>query len=374
MTLTQQKDRVRAFIKTALNRWATSGFDDGRGTFVETLDFETIPNLDINRRGRVQARQIYVCTLANLWGFDPDGIYLEIAKRAWERAAKIYLTEEGGWVFSASPSGIVVDNTCYVYERAFTIMALTALYQATGDSEYSAGLDIAWNWLTSKCAAQHGGFNLSVPFDPTAPREQNPHMHLFEACMDARDLSGGVWSKQADELFQLAVDHFITPSGVLLEFFTQDWQPDPKTGANIQPGHLMEWTWLLTQYAKRSGKVIPQIEHLYNSACAWGLDSKGLGYDEMREGGQILRDTKRLWVQCEVIKAHCARYETSRNPTYLARAQEALDTTFELYFLEDTGSWYDQLDSSEKNISQSAPASSLYHVFIALHEFLEIPE
>jgi mannose/cellobiose epimerase-like protein (N-acyl-D-glucosamine 2-epimerase family) len=110
MKLSEQKQLVNTYIKTALHRWATSGFDEARGTFVEALDFETNPLQGVNRRGRVQARQVYVYTLAHLWGFDLSGDYLALAKRAWARAAPIYLTKDGGWIFSATPDGKPVNT------------------------------------------------------------------------------------------------------------------------------------------------------------------------------------------------------------------------------------------------------------------------
>jgi mannose-6-phosphate isomerase len=297
-----------------------------------------------------------------------------ISENAWDSAKSKYLTNHGGWIFSASPSGSPIDTHCYVYERAFTIMALSALSQATGKSEYEDEINVALNWLKTYCGAEHGGYNLGVPFDPSVPREQNPHMHLFEACMDGKDLCGGELAEIAKQLFELSIAHFISTTGALIEFFTQDWQPDPKTGKDYQPGHLMEWTWLLSQYSKTIQKDVPEVTKLYESACSWGLDSIGFGYDEVREGGDILRSTKRIWVQCEVLKGHCARFESTKEEVYLDRAQSVLANIFEHYLHEKTGSWYDQLNNKNENISKNAPASTMYHLLLALHEFLRVTD
>jgi mannose-6-phosphate isomerase len=373
MDIAHRRARVRAFIDTSLRLWSSAGYDPDRRTFIEALDFEGAPLANLQRRGRVQARQIYVYALAHRFGFDPNGTYLRIAEEASESAEAIYRHESGGWVFSADPTGKVLRADCYAYEQSFRIMSLAALGRATGKPQYVEQLDRAWQWIESLRHPSQAGFVLGRPIStPLVPREQNPHMHLFEACQEAAPIDPAKWTPRAAELFRLAIDRFISPEGALVEFFGEDWTPDAKLGADIQPGHHCEWTWLLTQYAKLSGDTSPKAETLYDNAMAWGLDANGLGLDEVRSGGGVLRGTKRLWVQCEVLKAHLARFETLRDELYLVRAGQVVDGMFEHYLMEKVGTWYDQVDESNANMYPNATASSLYHVLIALNEFLRV--
>jgi mannose/cellobiose epimerase-like protein (N-acyl-D-glucosamine 2-epimerase family) len=372
MLLSRQRDRTRAFIETALRRWSTAGFDSSMGVFEEALDYDGTTLEGLPRRGRVQARQIYTYALAHRYGFDPAGEYLQIAETASRTGESIYRRADGGWIFSADPQGAVVNDDSFAYEQSFRIMSLAALSRATKDPEYSAQAEESWQWIESVRHQRHGGFDLGSPNDPGKPREQNPHMHLFEACIEAAPIDFDRWVGRADEIFRLAMSRFISPDGALIEFFQDDWSPDPATGADIQPGHHFEWVWLLTQFAKQTGADIPAISTLYGNGVAWGLDGDGLGLDEVRPGGRVLRGTKRLWVQCEVLKGHLARYETTREPLPLLRAQNVLDNMFDLYLIERNGVWRDQLDEHNVDISTRAPASSFYHVIVALNEFLRV--
>ena len=373
MDLIKHRKRVRAYVETTLALWSSAGYDSRKSVFIEALDFDGAPLADLPRRGRVQARQVYVYALAHLFGYDPSGQYLSLAEKTSNSVESIYRHASGGWVFSADPHGNVLREDSYAYEQSFRIMSLAALSKATKNSVYASQAEDSWQWIESLRHDAHGGFELGFPRpDADIPREQNPHMHLFEACLEAAPLDSERWCARADEIYQLAVSRFISPEGALVEFFQDDWTPDPVTGADIQPGHHFEWVWLLTQYSKRSKAIIPAITTLYDNGIAWGLDADGLGVDEVRPGGEILRGTKRLWVQCEVLKGHLARYETTREEVYLSRAFQVLDGMFAHYLFEQSGAWYDQIDANNANISPNAPASSLYHVLVALNEFLRV--
>ena len=370
--LSSQRARVSGFLVTALRTWADAGYDAGQGTFLEALDFGGRPLPGINRRGRVQTRQIYVYALAHADGYDDESqSYLKLAQSSMPKAEAIY--GRGGWYFKADPQGNVIDDNQLTYDQAFLILSLAGLYAATQQQEYIDKAEAAYRWLDTVRHPAQPGFHLGVPHDPVQPREQNPHMHLFEACIEA-GLLGRQWRERAEELYHLAAKHFILPNGALVEFFTQDWRPDPKVGSDIQPGHNFEWVWLLRQYKARYGgddRTLELIERVYGAGLAWGLDASGLGFDEIRPGGEVLRGTKRLWVECEVLKGHLGLWHLTHDDKYMRRAENVVEQIFARFLIEEKGVWYDQLDERGSNISQNAPASTFYHVYVALQEFIK---
>ncbi len=369
--LDSRRERVSHFLATALRIWSSAGYDAAQGTFLEALDFDGNPLLQLNRRGRVQTRQIYVYALAHVDGYDDEsGSYLQLAQSSMPRAEAIYGC--GGWYFKADPEGNVIDENQLTYDQAFLILSLAGLYAATQEQDYVEKAEAAYRWLDTVRHPEQAGFHLGVPHDPLKPREQNPHMHLFEACIEA-GLIGEQWRARADEVYNLAAEHFVLPNGALIEFFTQDWQLDPKTGSNIQPGHNFEWVWLLRQYKSRFGgdhRTLELIERVYGAGMEWGLDANGLGFDEIRPGGEVLRGTKRLWVECEVLKGHLGLWHLTQDAKYMKRAENVVDQIFAQFLIEEKGVWYDQLDERGSNVSQNAPASTFYHVYVALREFL----
>jgi mannose/cellobiose epimerase-like protein (N-acyl-D-glucosamine 2-epimerase family) len=54
------------------------------------------------------------------------------------------------------------------------------------------------------------------------------------------------------------------------------------------------------------------------------------------------------------------------------RLEELLDRMFELYFSAARGNWQNHLDVNGKGLAETAPASSFYHVFMALTEVLRV--
>jgi mannose-6-phosphate isomerase len=120
----------------------------------------------------------------------------------------------------------------------------------------------------------------------------------------------------------------------------------------------MEWIWLLGQYNKASGTNVKSHQiQLYNRAQKgrnWFLN------DEEDKNGDVRRETKRLWVQTEVIKAHLAMAEIgTAGARYMASA--TIDALFPTYLTQD-GLWNDQINACGVNIATTIPVSTFYHI------------
>ena len=81
-------------------------------------------------------------------------------------------------------------------------------------------------------------------------------MHLTEACLAAHEATGEVRFAEAArrlvELFRTKL--FDVKTGTLAEYFTDDWSRGPgDDGRIVEPGHLMEWCWILNQARKQLG-------------------------------------------------------------------------------------------------------------------------
>jgi mannose-6-phosphate isomerase len=77
-------------------------------------------------------------------------------------------------------------------------------------------------------------------------------------------------------------------------------------------------------------------------------------------------------VQTEAIKGQLARMEFHDDDAAALRLEELLDRLFGLYLSDKHGSWQDHLNVHGEGFSQSAPASSFYHLFLALTEVLRV--
>ena len=270
---------------SALPYWANAAIDSNGGVF-EFLEMDGTPINDINRRVRVQARFAYTYAHAAELGWYENG--KQASDHAWH-----YLLGPGsagaegfggpeytGCAHLLNSDGSLHDGLRDTYAQAFVILAGAWRYMAFNDNE---ALDIAkqtFLFLENNVKAKNGGWYEGIP--ASLPRRQNPHMHMFEALMSLYDAtSDQTILDRAGEIFYLFKTVFFDPDqGVLLEFFDNDWVPI-EGGGPIEPGHMMEWVWLLREYEARSGvDVDSYADVLYATAKRMGYAAQtGLLYD-----------------------------------------------------------------------------------------------
>ncbi|MBO6783038.1 MAG: AGE family epimerase/isomerase [Alphaproteobacteria bacterium] len=369
--------------RQALPLWSHAGLDSDAGGFVEKLTLDGRPVLDTPKRLRVQARQVYVYSHAHLLGWTPpEGgpTALDCARHGFDFLTRQYWREDGGFIFAAERNGAHADTRIESYEQAFAIFAFAWYFRASGDEAAAEWAERTLSYLDDALGdLDHGGYHENLARD--LPRRQNPHMHLLEALLAWYDATGeGIWLRRADDLFGLFRARFFQPDhGALGEFFEADWSPAPGTmGKTVEPGHHHEWVWLLHQYARAGGADVElEAEALYRFAETHGTDhepgpASGLAFDSVLRHGTSLDENKRLWVQAEAIKAQVARMEFHGDAQAAARLEELLDRLFTLYLAVGHGNWQDHLDKDGQGFAETAPASSFYHLFLALTEVLRV--
>lgn len=373
---------------TLLPFWATEGFDSRQGAFIEKLDLSAKPSTEDYTRVLVQARQIYVYAHAHRSGLYPDGLgladtaYRFLSKHAWD-------PEDGGWYHLLRQDGSPLDRTKDCYGHAFVLLALAWLYRAGGDREVLARARQTVAFLDSRLRLERdGGFDGYAEQAAGGgealrlPRRQNPHMHLFEALLALHEATGEAeWLERAEEIFGLFRRHFFTAeSGQLVEFFDLEWREVTQDGLRPrEPGHHFEWVWLLHRFGQLSGQdwVQPVMEQLFAWGWQHGIDRTAGGvfgaFDELDQSGRILKDgSKRLWPQTEALKACLALAERGDHPVAKAGVKALLQSMFANFVSLDHALWQDQLSGEGKMIASTIPASSLYHLYLAITEVLRV--
>lgn len=343
--------RLRAWTgDRALPLWAERA-QLSDGSWVEHLRLDGTPDHQAERRWRIVARQAVAYAQATLAGWY-DGT--DIARRSFEA----YWQQ--GWtgthmVHRILPDGTISDPRPDLYDHAFGLLACARLYQLTREQSYLDRAADIQTWL-KKQAHPAGGWSEGAV--KSLPRRQNPHMHLleaslalFEATSDPADL--GI----AHQIIDLFKRHFRRGETVT-EFFTEDWQPDPAEGDRVEPGHAVEWVWLLARYDHLAGGDHRDARHaLYDRALRSRL---GRLFDEERRDGEVLRETTRAWVQTELVKAHLVMAEDGV-PGALDLAALGLVNMFGTVLQAD-GSWVDQRNACGASMAETIPVSTLYHI------------
>lgn len=358
-------------VGEALPLWAEAGFDPARGSFVERLTFEGKPLLDAPRRAMVQARQIYVFSHAALIGWRPQGkaIALEAAHRLIDR----YHGSDGGhgWVFSVHPDGAISNPKRDFYVQAFALFGLAWAYKLAPEPRFLTAALTTLEVLDRHFKSPSGGFHSALPADE-AKREQNPHMHLFEAMLAWFEATGReMFLARAAELDAMMTARFFQPrTGILAEYFDGDWNPREGIHGRIcEPGHHFEWSWLLRRYARLTGRAdSPIAEALKAFADRHGYDAEGFVVDELIDDGRVHKPSRRSWPHTEAVKAEVAAAEAGDDEAP-ARAARTIDQLFSVFLGRPVpGGWIDHVDASGAPLVDGMPASTLYHVFLAAAE------
>jgi len=358
-------------VDHALPLWGGIGFDSSRGAFVERLAFDGAPHLSAPRRAMVQGRQIYVFSHAAILGWWPQGgtIALEAAHRLIDRYHGA--DDAPGWVFAVHPNGAVSDSKRDFYAHAFALFGLAWAYKLAPEPRFLSTALSTLRVLDRHFASPTGGYHSVLPADADR-REQNPHMHLFEAMLAWFEATGReMFLARAGELYGMMAARFFQPkSGILAEYFDGSWNPrEGVQGRICEPGHHFEWSWLLRRYAALSGREDSPIARALKAfGDRHGFDADGFVIDALLDDGRVHKASRRCWPHTEAIKAEAAAAETgdSEAPPRAARTIDRLMAVF--VGRPVAGGWIDHVDAKGAPIVDFMPASTLYHVFLAAAE------
>lgn len=358
------------YVDDVLPLWVGAAYDKANGGFHESLDFTGEPVLGESRRVRVQSRQIHTFSQAALRGWSSKAAAL--ATEGFSYLLATACPDEGarGCVHLISANGKILDDRRDLYDQAFLLLACASIWRLTQDRR---ALDLAGStlaFLNSELKNPHGGWAESTLGE--TPRRQNPHMHLFEAFMALFVSTNRDMHRQyAKEILTLFEERFYDPNAsTVREFFGTDLrETDPQKGAIIEPGHMMEWVWLLDKYDHLFGENhIQMMEKLYCAAIAAGRDDSGFLVDSIEAGIPFKNGARRLWPQTEYMKAAIALADRGIENA-LADAGALIDRLFQTYLNEKRrGLWCDQFDANGLKMAQAAPASILYHLHEAAAE------
>jgi mannose/cellobiose epimerase-like protein (N-acyl-D-glucosamine 2-epimerase family) len=353
--------------------WAEAGRDAATGWFHERLLIDGKPDRLAPQRIRVQFRQIYVYAHAALLGWHKEGRAIALAcfrivmERAWAPDG------QPGFVHRLAPDGAVSNPLRDAYDHAFAVLALSWLDRVSDDPAVGRALEQTLAFVDAHLTAPDGSLLegwLEGEASPL-PRRQNPQMHWFEAMLALKSNRSHAGAAERLSRARLHFDRmFDAKTGTVGEYFDDDWQPMPGAeGDIVEPGHLAEWAWLLRQHERIIGlkpRALPTelIEAALRSADA----QSGLLVDEADRKGRVRRDTRRIWLQTELVKAFIAEAEIGV-PGAAKQARKAI-AAMEKYYLRQPISqgWVDQLDASLAPIPGPVQTSILYHVFVAAVE------
>ncbi|RJL19936.1 AGE family epimerase/isomerase [Paracoccus siganidrum] len=384
VTAGQAAMRANWFWRGFLPGWLARARDHRHGGFFDALDSAGQPNPAAPKTVLAQARLLFTFAhLARLSG-DPAHRAAALAARDFlphlRKAPGLYRRAVAS---DGRPTGDPQDEAARSYDQSFVILALTtwAACEPAQARDALAEAETCWQALLAHLTDPATGLLLEddATADPAAPgappRAQNPHMHLYEAALQAFETTGARhWLDRAARIRDLALRHFLDPdTGTITEFLTPDLRPLPgDAGLRREVGHQCEWAWLLWREADLGGDA--SVRAIGDRLMGFALDHgfapsgrmAGAAFDAVSAGGAVMERSFLLWPQTEAVKAHAARHLAG-----IAGADASARELQELIFAQ----WFDghpvfvnQLDATGATIWPEALSRLLYHIVLALTE------
>ena len=332
-------------LETCLPFWLENGWDSAHGGFFECLDLSGRGITAAERQAR-----------SSMVGFAAD---LELAREGYDLLRARAFEQGGmpGWAHALDARGAVIDERRDLYDHAFILLAQASLFKATSDRRYHTDAQQLLAFLDERMKASGPGYVEAIG---------GAMLALHEAAPDSDT------GERLDALAGLARTVFIDDeAGVLREFFSADWSAYPgPAGDTVEPGHLCEWVWLLSEYERLGGAGSEAIrDRLYNTARQYGVVADtGLLCAAMDSTGAHSDARSRSWMQTERIRAAAVQTRLGK-PGAQADLDAACQALFQHHLTPAVpGGWIDQVDARGKALSGNIPASTLYHVLGAILE------
>ena len=371
---------VTWFWSAFLPAWLEQARDNKGIGYFDLLDENAQPTQNNRRTVLAQARLLF--TFSHLALLSNNPLFVEAASVTRE-ALPLFQKVSGGYARARDRKGQVTaeadDNLAYSYDQSFVILGLVTWARLNPNDNIDDELDACWsaieNTLTDPVTGlllEHDGLN--DPALANAPnRAQNPHMHLYEAALQAFEMNTHAnWLERAQNIRAIGLDYFLDRStNTITEFLTPDLSTlAGREGQRREVGHQCEWAWLLHREVELGGDSTVSViaDQLLEFADQHGFATTGVmqgaAFDAVSNDAQWHEKQFLLWPQTEAIKTFAIRKEQAEH------AQTARSLTllvFEKYFA-NRAAFANQLDNNGEPLWTDALSRLLYHLVLALTE------
>ena len=345
------------------------------------------PWTDRPRETWITSRMVHVYSIGEMLGHEGSK---ELAVKGVEGLlGELYDKKSGGWYAGLTGDNEPLPNKqCYAH--AFVILAATSgiLAKIDGAEELLEKAlqiydDKFWNEAEG-LAADTWDTDFTVLDDY---RGLNANMHTVEAFLAVADVTGREeYRRRAGRIIDRVIRWAANNNWRIPEHFSKEWEADLECNKErpadqfkpygATPGHGIEWARLISQWAasmydlgsSEIKEYTDVAEKLYNRAIedAWNADGEpGIVYTTDWEGRPVVHD-RMHWTLAEAINTSAVLYRVTGREKY------ANDFSMFLEYLESkvhdkvNGSWFHQLDSSNKLLNTVWPGKSdIYHALQA---------
>ena len=349
------------------------------------------PWTDRPRETWITCRMAHVYSMGKLLGHEGSEALADAALKGIN--GELHDDVNGGWYPGVTASGEILPNKqCYAH--AFVILAAS--------SSILAGRPGAKELLDEALATYDKEFwdaEKGLAYDTwnteftelSEYRGLNANMHTVEAFLAVADVAGlEEYRVRAGKIIDYVIGWASNNNWRIPEHFTSDWTPDLECNKDkpadqfkpygATPGHGIEWSRLITQWATSTypmvdGKVAEDAKkyidaaiNLYNQAStdAWNADgAEGIAYTTDWNGKPVVHD-RMHWTLAEAINTSAVLYRVTGDNKYADDYSAYMKYLDEKVLDHVNGSWFHQLDENNNVIGTVWPGKSdIYHALQA---------
>ncbi|MBU2991895.1 AGE family epimerase/isomerase [Octadecabacter sp. 1_MG-2023] len=358
-----------------LSDWLARVQDGENGVF-DALDVDGNPDLTSGKTLLAQARTLF--TIAHIALASGDPAHVEAARKqaefvkSFQKAKGLYRCKS---MRDGTATGRKDGEIARSYDQTFVVLGFVTWNKVAQSADVSILIEECWGALKTHLTDPDTGLLRNDDSGADTGPAQNPHMHLYEACLQGfRMTNDAIWLERAADLRAVGLQYFMDDnSGSIAEFLTPDLQPlAGGDGQRREVGHQCEWAWLLLEEAELAKTTTPidPAGRLVTFADDCGFASKGLFegavYDAVSSAGDVVENSFLLWPQTEAIKILTTRHRAG-DPSAGERAQRLMCLMFERWFVGHT-CFVNQLDAEGAVIWDEGLTRLMYHLVIAMSE------
>lgn len=381
-------DENRTFMKSLTDDLLQFGHrfpSPGGGAYY--LGDDGTPWTDRPRETFITCRMAHVYSMGSFLGHPGSEALVDAALKGLQGELKD--TEHGGWYAGIAADGSPLPGKlCYAH--AFVILAASSALLAGREGakellEEALEVYDRFFWIEKdQLACDTWNTEFTIPDDY---RGLNANMHTVEAFLAAADVTG---REEYRERCRRMIDRVIGWASAyewrLPEHYDSAWNPQPELNQDrpadpfkpygATPGHGIEWSRLITQWALSAAekgetdvsKYIDASERLFLRAVtdAWNADgAPGLVYTTDWTGKPVVHD-RMHWVLAEAINTAATLYRVTGKPEYADDYAQFMKYLDEKVVDHVNGSWFHQMDRENHVIGTVWPGKNdLYHAFQA---------
>ncbi|HEX7762678.1 MAG TPA: cellobiose 2-epimerase EpiA [Cellvibrio sp.] len=350
------QQEFRAELIAIADWWASHTIDQQQGGFYGEVGADNLPVPGASKGIILNARILWFFSEAAQQINNP--VYRDCADRAYAYLIAHFFDEtHGGVYWELDAAGVPINTKKQVYAQAFTIYALCAYFQLTGDAQALAralecfqlveqhaidGVNQGYLEAFTREWGVIDDLRLSEK-DLNYPKSQNTHLHILEAyttlyqAHPAPEVQAAL--KYNIEMFdRYMIDRNTHHLRMFMDMQWNDFSP------GYTYGHDIEASWLIAKALESLGddsytrELTPTLLRIADVTLQEGVGELGQVLDSYDFASATVNNDTVWWVQAEALVGFLYAYSVSGEQKYMAAA-EAVWAFIKKYQIDSEGEW-----------------------------------